>query len=143
MGPQAVPIAPLLQGPGTVVFNGVNFTLSSAGRAVININNIRGNATQLGPTAYFFAFLGVNCNLLFTQAYFNVGTSRRSLFSSLSSRLVCAPNGSPLPDSITFSSLINSHAVFTSTRITEGIADAFQPRGGWANFNADSGERTL
>jgi uncharacterized protein (TIGR03437 family) len=143
LGPQAVPIAPLLQGSGTVVFNGVNFTLSSMGKAVLNINNIRGNATELGPTAYFIASLGVNGNLLLSQAYLNVGTPERSLYSSLSSRLVCSQNGSKLPDNITFSSLIQSGATFTSTRLTEGLADAFQPRNSWANLNADSGERVI
>jgi len=143
MGPQAVPIAPLLQSPGTVVFNGVNFTLSSMGKAVLNINDIRANATQLGFNIYLVASLGVSGNLLLSQAYLNVGTPVRGLYSSLSSRLVCGQNGSKLPDNITFSSLINSGVTFTSTRITEGLADAFQPRASWANFNADSGERVI
>src|SRR5579859_1872231 len=128
-GPQAVPIAPVLQGPGTLVFNGVSFTLPANGHVVINVNNIRGNATQLGPTAYFIASLGVNGNLLLSQAYLNVGTPQTGLYASLSSRLVCAQSGSKLPDTITFSSLVHSGATFNTTRVTEGLADAFQPLG--------------
>jgi len=142
-GPQAVPIAPLLSGPGTLVFNGVQFTLPANGHVVINVNNIRGNATQLGTGAYFIASLGVNGNLLLSQAYLNVGTPETGLYASLSSRLVCAQSGSKLPDTLTFSSLVHSGATFNTTRVTEGLADAFQPLGGWANLNADSGERIM
>jgi uncharacterized protein (TIGR03437 family) len=142
-GPQAVMIPPLLAGPGTLVYNGVSFQLSSTGSAVLNINNIRANATQLGPNVPIIASLGVSGNLLLTSANVNVGTPRPGLYSSLSSRLVCAQNGSKLPDTIAFSSLIGSGTVFNSTRITEGLADAFQPRNGPANLNADSGERII
>src|SRR5258708_21361280 len=113
-GPQAVTIPPLLQAPGTLVYNGVNFTLSPTGKARLNINNIRGNATQIGPFAAIIANLGVNGNLLLTIAFVVVRNPQRSLFSSLSGRLVCAQSGAKLPDTITFSSLINFGAVFTS-----------------------------
>ncbi len=142
-GPQAVTIPPRLQAPNTLVYNGVSFTLSPTGTAKLNINNIRGNATQIGPFTSIIANLGVNGNLVLSMAYLVVGTPRLGLYSSLSGRLVCAQSGAGLPDTITFSNLINFGAVFTSTRITEGIADALQPRSGPGNLNADSGERIL
>lgn len=143
-GPQAVPIQPVLVSPGLLTYNGVKFTLSAAGTAALRFADIRGNATQVGPLTPLIASLATNNTaMLLSSAYLNVGTPLRSLFSSQSSRIVCSPNGSKLPDTITFSSLINSGAIFASTRITEGFADALQPRAGWANLNADSGERIV
>jgi uncharacterized protein (TIGR03437 family) len=57
--------------------------------------------------------------------------------------LVCAQKGSPLPDEITFSNLIDTHTAFSSIRFTEGFGDAFGTRSALAYFNADSGQRII
>lgn len=149
-GPQAVTVVPMLASPNTLAYNGVNFTLSAAkGTAILSFANIRANATQVGLNVPLTAFVQVNGSaaLALTTSTLTVGNPQRGLFSSQSSRLVCSPNGSPLPDTITYSSVIASGAVFASTRVTEGFADALQPSGlfvnGYANLNADSGHRIL
>lgn len=143
-GPQAQTIPPLLMSPGALVYNGVAFTLSSKGTAELVVSGILGNATQVGPNVSILAFLGVShTSLALTSAQVNVGNPQRGLYSSQSSQIVCTQNGSRLPDTITFSNLITVGTVFASTRITEGFAAALQPRGGYANLNADSGERII
>src|ERR1051326_1664636 len=143
-GPQAQPILPVLMSPGALVFNGLSFTLSQRGTAQLVVADIRANPTQAGANVPLLAFLGVShTSLALTSATVNVGNPQRGLFSSLSSRIVCTQAGSPLPDTISFSNLVTGHTEFASTRITEGFADALQPRGGYANLNADSGERII
>lgn len=143
-GPQAQPILPGLMSPGTLVYNGVSFTLSPKGMAELIISDIRANITQVGPGFPVLAFLGVShTSLALTTATLTVGNPQLSLYSSQSSRIVCTQYGSALPDTITFSNLIAAHTVFASTRITEGFAAALEPRGGYANVNADSGERII
>ena len=143
-GPQAQPIQPVLMGPSALVFHGVSFTLSSKGTAEIVISDIRANATQAGQNVALLAFLGVShTSLALTTATVTVGAPQRGLYSSLSSSLVCTQAGSPLPDTISFTNLILNHTVFASTRVTEGFAAAFEPRGGYSNLNADSGERII
>src|SRR5579884_687370 len=143
-GPQAVTVPAVLTKSNEVTYNGVSFNLSSTGTATLSISGIRGNASQIPVGSSVFAFIAVNgSNLLaLTDPQVQVGTNERSLYASFSSRLVCAPNGSPL-SSTDFAGLISSGAVFASTRITEGFADALQPRSGIANMSADTGERIL
>ncbi len=144
MGPQAVTVAPTVNGANSLAYNGVNLALSSSGAATLLIDDIRANATQAGLNAPLTAFIGVNGpSLLLSSATLTVGTPQRSLYSSQAGQLVCNQTGAPLPSTISFSSLISSGAIFASTRVTEGFADAFQPRSGWANINADTGTRVM
>jgi uncharacterized protein (TIGR03437 family) len=145
MGPQAVTIPPVMLGPSQFVYNGVPLTLSPTGTAVLTIAGVRGNASYVSPGIPLFAYIQVNGTpvVTLTTAQLNVGTPQVSLYASMSSRLICAPSGARLPDTITFSNLIASGAIFTSTRVTEGFPDALQPRNGWANLNADSGTRII
>src|SRR5260370_15927850 len=58
--------------------------------------------------------------------------------------IVCALNGSPLPDNpASLASFLASLAIFNSTRVTEGFADAFNPRSAPQNLNANSGTRII
>jgi uncharacterized protein (TIGR03437 family) len=72
-----------------------------------------------------------------------VGTPQRGLYVGYSDMLVCAQNGSPLPDMINFTNLILRNTAFSTTRVTEGFADAFGQRSAFENFNADTGERVI
>jgi uncharacterized protein (TIGR03437 family) len=146
-GPQPVNMQPTIGGPSTLIYNGLNFALSSTGAATIRIQNIRAAASELGlsPNSVIQAFLGFNSSLVsITNSVFTVGTPLRGLYAGFSSALVCAQHGSPLPANInSVASFIASNASFESTRLTEGFADAFDPRGAWESLNADTGTRFL
>lgn len=144
-GPQAVTVPPMVFSQNGIVYNGVTIRFSPAGTAVLDFSGIRVNATQLALNASVFAFLGINGSTLLplNTSQVTVGTPRRAIFAGFSSKLICSPRGAALPDTINFASLITSGAFFTSTRVTEGFADSFQPRSGWPNFNADTGERII
>ena len=146
-GPQPVNVLPIIGGPSTLIYNGIIFALSSTGTATLRIQNIRAAANQLdlSPNTSIQAFLAFNSSLVsVTNSVFTVGTPLRGLYAGFSTSLVCAQHGSPLPDSLTsFAGFLKSNAAFASTRLTEGFADAFDPRGAWESLNADSGTRFL
>jgi uncharacterized protein (TIGR03437 family) len=146
-GPQPVTVAGTLAGPSNLVYNGLSFTLSPTGTATLRIANVRAAANQLmllsNPTIQAFLAFNTSTLVSITHTQLPVATLVRGLYAGFSSKLVCAPRGSPLPDTLTYSNLIAAGTVFASTRVTEGFADAFGQRGVWANFNADSGERII
>lgn len=146
-GPQPVTVPGTIAGPSNLVYNGLSFALSPTGSATLQIANIRAAANQLmlasaGGIQAFVAFTAGNLVNL-TNAQFAVARIQRGLYAGQSSKLICSTSGSVLPDTLTFSNLIAAGTVFASTRVTEGFADAFGPRGAWSNLNADSGERII
>jgi uncharacterized protein (TIGR03437 family) len=143
-GPQAVTTQPILTGPNSFVFNGVALMLSAQGTVTLRVAGIRSNATQVPIGAQIVASLAINgAGLPVTSAQLIVGTPIRGLYAGFSDRLICAQNGSPLPETITFASLIQRGTAFASTRVTEGFADSFGIHTAWANINADSGQRVI
>ncbi len=146
-GPQPVNAPGTLVATNQLVYNGLSFTLSPAGAALLRIANVRAAANQagLGPNNPVNAFLAFNLpGPPSTNSQLLVATAERALFAGFSSKIVCAPNGSPLPDNPgSFASFLASRAIFNSTRITEGFADAFNPRGAPQNLNANSGTRVI
>jgi uncharacterized protein (TIGR03437 family) len=143
-GPQPVLMQPLLGPQNTVVYNGVSFTFSPQGTATLRLSGIRVNATQVAPLSPIIANLAITAGgLLLTSAQLAVGTPERGLYVGYSTNLVCAQNGSPLPASINFASLILSGTSFATTRVTEGFSDALAPRAALANSNAQTGERII
>lgn len=146
-GPLPVTVPGLITGPGNLVYNGLTFTLSAQGTAVLRLANIRAAAIQLmlQQFAQIQALLSFNGGTLvsLSNSRLTVGTVERSFFVGNSSKLICSQAGSPLPDTLTFSALLSSGTSFASTRVTEGFGDAFGPRSAFANLNADSGERIV
>ena len=147
-GPQPVNVAGTITGPSSLVYNGVSFTLSPTGTAILRIANIRADANQLSPLAYnsIQAFLGFNSSSLIslTDTQVAVAKPQPGLYGSFSSKIICGPNGSPLPDNpASFANLLASKAVFSSTRVTEGFADSFTPKSAWQGLNADAGTRIM
>ena len=140
-GPQPVLVQPLLSGQNAIFFNGVNVPFSAQGAAILRVAGIRANATPGTPISANLAVTGADFEL--TQSQLAVGIPQRGLYAGYSPALVCAQNGSPLPAAINFANLIADGTTFASTRITEGFADAFQPLSGFANFNAQTGERFI
>jgi hypothetical protein len=143
-GPQPVLVQPLLNTPNTLVYNGVSVTFSPQGTVTLRVSDVRVNATLVSINQQIIASLGVNvAGVPLTSSQLTVGTPQRGLYVGYSSAIVCAQNGSPLPDTIGFASLLLANTVFASTRVTEGFADALGPRSAGANFNADSGQRII
>src|SRR6266478_2539235 len=146
-GPQPVNTPGTLVATNQLVYNGLSFTLSSSGAALLRIANIRAaaNLAGLGPNNPVNAFLAFNLpGPPSTNSQLLVATAERALLASFSSKIVCAPNGSPLPDNpASFASFLASRSIFNSTRVTEGFADAFTPRSAPPNLNANSGTRII
>ncbi len=146
-GPQPVNVPGIVTGPGTLVYNKLTFTLSGTGTATLRIANIRAaaNQLQLAPNTSIQAFLAFNANLIsITTGQFSVGTPVRGLYAGFSTSLICSAHGSPLPDDLhSLASFLASKAAFSSTRVTEGFADAFAQRSAWESLNADTGTRIL
>ena len=147
-GPQPSSVPGVLTAPNTMVFNGVSFTLSAKGSAALRIINIRGaaNRAPLGPNGPITAFIGLNGSSVvpLTNSQVTVGTPMRGLFASMSSKIICAPRGSPFPDNTrSFAAFLASGAIFNSTRVTEGFADAFNSRNDIQGFHADTGMRIM
>jgi uncharacterized protein (TIGR03437 family) len=72
-----------------------------------------------------------------------LGTTYSSLYSNLSSELVCTQFGASVPPGLSFSQFIAGHAAFNTTRITEGFASVLASKLDEQNYNADSGHRIL
>ncbi|HLW77553.1 MAG TPA: hypothetical protein VKS01_11220, partial [Bryobacteraceae bacterium] len=144
-GPQAVTIQPLLLNQFSLVFNGVPVTFSAQGTAKIDVSGIRVDATYFALQAAITASIAIDLGgFPVTTAPLVVGRPEPGLFASNLGTLICAQNGSPLPDDdITFSSLLERHTAFASTRFTEGFADAFGPKSAPEYFNADTGQRMI
>ena len=143
-GPQPVLVQPLLNLPNTLVYNGVSLTFSAQGTLALRVSDIRVNATLVSVNNQIIASLGINvAGVPLTTSQLTVGTPQRGLYVGYSSAIVCAQNGSPLPATIGFASLIAAKTVFASTRVTEGFADAFGPHSAGNNLNADTGQRII
>ncbi len=146
-GQVQLPVVASTQNTG-LVFNGVMFNLSPTGSATLRILNVRGAAsvTQLKPGALVFADLAFNAGSLLsiTNNHFIVGVPQVTLLDMFSGKIFCSTQGSPLPDSFSFTNLLAAGTVFTTTRVTEGFASAFAPKGSpFSNFRADSGLRII
>ncbi|HYL36854.1 MAG TPA: IPT/TIG domain-containing protein [Bryobacteraceae bacterium] len=146
-GPQPVNVSGMLAGPATLVFNGLSFTLSSAGSAVLRLANLRVAANQLSafPNNTLIGQMSFDAsNVLLPGNPFALGAAQAGLFTAFSSKIVCAPKGSPLPQNLaSFAGFLASNAVFNTTRVTEGFADAFNPHSGVQGLNAASGSRVM
>jgi uncharacterized protein (TIGR03437 family) len=143
-GPQPVLVQPTLLNTNTLTFNGVSVPFSAQGTAGLRIAYIRVNASSVPVNNVIVASVGINAaGLALTNSQLVVGRPQRGLLAGYSSSLVCAQNGSLLPASIDFNSLIQARTAFASTRVTEGFADALLPHSADATLNADSGHRII
>ena len=68
-----------------------------------------------------------------------IGVANRGLQASNQLTVITMQAGSPLPEELGFQALIAAGTRFSSTRITEGFAGAFEPRAG----TSDIGTRVL
>lgn len=121
--------------PNRVNFNGLNFSVGPTGRALLRISGIRIAAVQLGftsgmavpvPIVAIITMTGPQ-NVPLVNSNPAVGIAPSGLLASaFSTAIVCI--GSPLPDTVTFSTLIAGGTHSYSTRVTEGFPAAFEVR---------------
>jgi uncharacterized protein (TIGR03437 family) len=147
-GPQPLTTPATIQAPSEIAFNGLTFTLSPAGSASLKLQGVRGAANQVTQPLNnnILAFLTFNSQTLisFTTTDFVVAKTQTGLYAGFSDKIVCPPQGSPLPGNLnSFVSFLGSGSIFATTRVTEGFADSFGAKSAFANFNADNGERFL
>jgi uncharacterized protein (TIGR03437 family) len=145
-GPVAVSSQGLLMFTYNVVWNDVHLTLSPTGAIILRISNIRVDSTAAvpSPNGQVTADVIVGGDIIeVNQPSLSVGTTFTSLYSSNSTKLVCAQSGATVPSTLSFSQFIAAKAVFTSTRLTEGFASALLPKSDTNNFDADTGDRIL
>lgn len=146
-GPQTtVPV--MLASSSSIVFNNASFMLSAAGAVRLRLSGLRLNASafqgaQNTPLSLNIAFNPGNVVLL-TSTQFVVAYARTGLYAGSSGKLICSVYGSPAPDNpSSFRSFLAGGSAFTTTRLTEGFGDAFQPVSSYANAGADNGHRFL
>ena len=132
-GPVSAGVPPTLLSANQIAFNGLNFMVPASGKVILRITNLRGAVNQLPSTSFGQA---VHANISFngtglglTTNDLIVGFPQRSVLASILTSVIPSQQGSPLPDSPSFSSLLAAGTRFASARITEDAADAFQPRG--------------
>jgi uncharacterized protein (TIGR03437 family) len=127
-----------------VVVNGLNVTVPASGAFGLRISNIRAAIAQLGaapnltvqvPAQITFAggSLPVNTSVV------TVGYIQQGLLSTLFNRGLITCAGSPVPSTISMAGLFSAGTFFTTSRVTEAFASAFQPRGA----GEDTGTRFL
>jgi uncharacterized protein (TIGR03437 family) len=144
-GPQPAGVPGMIAGPGLLVYSGLSFTLSPAGGVVLRLANIRAAANQVTPgfASSVVAVLSFDNALLSTNLV-QSGNPTRGLYAGYSAKIICGPQGSPLPKNpASFQSFQASGTVFTSTRLTEGFDSAFDQLSVFQSMNADSGTRVI
>ena len=147
-GPHPIASAATLSGPGTLVFNGVTFTLSSSGSVTLQLTGLRGAANELdfatGKSMQVTIGLNPSTEFSLSTDQLVVGQPAHGLYVAYSGDLICTQSGSPSPQNLaSFASFLAAHSAFTSTRVTEGFADSFGPKSAPENLGADTGTRIV
>jgi uncharacterized protein (TIGR03437 family) len=132
-GPVATGVAPTVLSANRLAFNGLNFTVPSSGKVTFRISNLRGAVNQISSTAFgqsVRASLSFNNSAIaLTAGDVIVGYPQRSLLASVLTGVIASQQGSPLPETPTFSNFLTTGTRFSSARITEDAADSLRPRG--------------
>src|ERR1051326_3777606 len=133
--PSAVPG---LVSSNSISFNGLSF-MTPTGNISLKISGIRGAVNQLGLTTQQPVLASLSGSLPLNQAQVVVAYPLISLQATLNDRgITCT--GSPTPGgTISQSSLYGAGTAFSSTRLTEGYASAFETR----QPGTDNGVRIL
>ena len=142
LGSGFVPTAVAGQVSGSSIsFNGVSYTVPASGNVNLRISNVRAAVNQLPPTSSSASGLitgFLSSPLPTDQSQLTLGYAQSSMFSSLSDTAISC-YGSPGPDTLDLPHLFAAGTAFSSTRVTEGFASAFEPLGA----GLDNGTRFL
>jgi uncharacterized protein (TIGR03437 family) len=129
-------------GENRVVYAGLRFEIGPNGSTELRITNLRGDATRAtsGLTTLRATLAFNPPSLLAMQTpTVDVAVPQRGLFATTAAGSIASQIGSPVPEEITFANLITAGTRFSSTRVTEGFAGAFEPR----DATSDTGTRIL
>jgi uncharacterized protein (TIGR03437 family) len=116
-----------------IAFNGLSITTPPSGNVTIKISNIRAAVYQLGAAIPQQVLAQISfsspASIAVDQSRLPVAYSQPGVLVTLYNRgnITCA--GSALPDSPTMAGFFAAKTFFASTRVTEGFAASFQPRG--------------
>jgi uncharacterized protein (TIGR03437 family) len=141
-GPVLAGVSGQLLSPSQVVFSGLQFQIGPAGGTELRISNLRGDASlAAGTLSNIQALIGFNPPdlLQFTTNNVTVGVPARGLLGTNQQAFVANQIGSALPETLTFSELIEKGTRFASSRVTEGYVSAFEKRASMS----DNGVRIL
>jgi uncharacterized protein (TIGR03437 family) len=113
---------------GSVSFYGINLPVPAGGNLSLEVSGIRVNATQVTGAPPQPIRANISFNEPLNQSQVTVAYPVKSLYATVyDTGITCF--GSPLPASISVTSLYAAGTALASTRFTEAIAGAFQPRG--------------
>jgi uncharacterized protein (TIGR03437 family) len=124
----------------SISFNGISYTTPPSGNVGLRISNVRAAMNQLGFTSAVPAQVtgSLSTSLAVDQSQLVLAYSQASMFASMSEAGISC-YGSPSPDTFDLPSLFAAGTAFSSTRVTEGFASAFEAR----SAGADTGTRFL
>ena len=147
-GPQPANVPGVLTGPGALTYNGLNFNLSSNGSVTLRFSGVRAAVNGLAafPSDMVIAQFSFNAEPIISlfSNQLVVADAEPGLYVGFSEKIVCSQTGSRAPSNAkSFASFLASGAVFGTTRVTEGFADAFSPKSGFQGLNADTGTRIM
>ena len=130
-----------LIGSNAVIFEHLNWTLTSFAVSTIKIANIRVNATG-PPNRPITASVATNgiSRIVTNQPTLSIGYTQPGLLANISTASILC-DSSPLPeDSLaTLSNLYAAGTRFSSIRVTEALTNGFEPR----QLNTTSGTRII
>lgn len=142
-GPGTIPatVRGRLIGSNAIIFEHLNWTLTSLAVSNIKIANIRVNAT--GPSnRAIVASVATNgiSRIVTNQPNLTIGYTQPGLLANSSTTSILC-DGSPLPEDgiVTVSNLYTAGTRVSSLRVTEGAANGFEPR----QLNTTSGTRIV
>jgi uncharacterized protein (TIGR03437 family) len=140
-GPVMANASAALSGNTQITFSGLRFTFGAGGQANLLLSNLRGDATfnaapmpgtpgqpPIQPITARLAFSGGGQLLNFTTTTFQVAVAQRGLAATVLGATVPCRVGSPLPEHIGFSQLLNAGTAFGTTRVTEGFESSYAAR---------------
>ena len=125
----------------SILLSGISFTVPASGSFSLQVSNLRAAAYLLGATSS--APQPINAQISFpvplSQTTAVVAMAQPGLLATLYDQGEITCTGSPLPATLTVSSLFAAGTNFASARLTGGFPGAFQPKG----VGDDTGTRLL
>ena len=114
--------------PAGIAFNGVSLMAPANGSFNLKVSGIRAAVFQGNGGSTQSVVASLSFGLPLDQSQVVVAYAQRGLFATLyQAGITCV--GSPLPSTVSVSSLFGTGTAFASTRLTEGFSTAFLPKG--------------